>query len=190
MKKLLFAVFAVLSVTCFAQTSVNSRLIKAKALVRTELKNSLHDHSSYKPVGWTSIDSLFSAIEDDPYVCRAMDDLMDKHSKLPGDPSKLDLFIDLSSIENECKVAYEKAAASNMDVGYQMVCLNQWNAVSDFNKSREKAISAIQNFHPRFIGWTLTHKFRAKNALGAYTLNEWEFHFDQEVNSIIAVKRD
>lgn len=190
MKRILFAIFATFSLVCSAQNLATLQLSKAKDLVRKELKGSLHDFASYEPVMWSSVDSVFSVIEDDPNICTLIDDLLEKHSKLPGDPSKLSLFADLSSVEAQCKEAYEKSKNLDFGVEYQMTCLNQWIAVSDFNKARVKAEEAINNFKPRFIGWSLSHRFRAKNPLGAKVISEWMFKFDPDIITIQSIIKE
>lgn len=190
MKKILFAVFAAVSLVCSAQTRQStSQMALAKRLVRMELMSTLHDYSSYEPVYWSSVDSLYSAPEDDYYVQRAIDRLVEKHSQLPFDSSNTGLFDDLSELEAKCKDSFENAKANNMGSEYLMVCLKQWTAISDFMSAQENAVEAINRFNPEFIGWSVTHRFRAKNAFGTKVINAWVVKFDINMTSITSIEK-
>ena len=39
-------------------------------------------------------------------------------------------------------------------------------------------------------GFSITHKFRAKNSFGAYTLHEYTYFFDKDLKTIVDIKRD
>lgn len=190
MKKILLAAFAILSLVCQAQNPAALRLSKAKALVRKELKGSLHDYASYEPVRWSSLDSVFSSVEDDPRICRLMDDLMEKHSKLPGDPSNIGLFMDMSGVEKQWKDALDNSKNEDLSTDFQLKCLNNWIAISDFNVAQKKAKEAIDAFESRFIGWSISHRFRAKNPLGAKVITEWVFRFDPDVKVIDSIIKE
>lgn len=190
MKRLLLVVFIAISITCFAQSTPDMLLTKAKTLARNELKSELHDYSSYEPVRWSSLDSVFSSIKDDSNIRLLIEKLMDKHSKLPGDPSKLSLFADLSELEKKCKEAYERSKTQDYGVDYQLVCLNQWTAISEFNIAQNKVKEAINVFEPQFMGWSITHRFRAKNSLGAKVISEWVFRFDPDVSVVKSIIKE
>lgn len=191
MKKIvILAVLAVLSAVCAAQNSSNLRLSKAKALVRNELKGSLHDYASYEPVRWSSLDSVFSSVEDDSRICRLIDDLLEKHSKLPGDPSNIGLFMDMSGVEKQWKDALDNSKNEDLSTDFRLKCLNNWIAVSDFNIAQKKVKEAIDAFESRFIGWSISHRFRAKNSLGAKVITEWVFRFDPDVKVIDSIIKE
>ena len=68
----------------------------------------------------------------------------------------------------------------------------------DFNKAIDKAGEAATKreelqakmraeFVPEFIGWSISHTYRAKNGFGALDISTDTFYFDKELTMVIGV---
>lgn len=68
----------------------------------------------------------------------------------------------------------------------------------DFNKAIDKAEEAAMKreelqakmraeFVPEFVGWSVSHTYRAKNGFGALDISTDTFYFDKELTKIIGV---
>lgn len=72
--------------------------------------------------------------------------------------------------------------------------LNQNNYDKAFDKAEEAAIKRKEmqaklqaDFVPEFIGWSISHTYRAKNGFGALDISTDTFYFDKELTKIIGV---
>lgn len=166
MKNIILLLFLTLFISC------TSKEDKAKETIDKYLYYTLHDYKSYEPVSWSKLDSLYS------------DYTMD------------DSYIDLEAIRymydtdgKECKERLNKV---NYDLEYrnskQFIEDLLMAIVSEFYKEKvylKKLDSIKVNFNPQFIGYKITHTYRAKNLNGAYKLSEETFFLDKSIEHIL-----
>lgn len=164
MKKIISLSLVILT---FVFISCTSREKKAQKLIQDYLAANLNDASSYEAVEFSKFDSLFS-----PYFNTAEGkDLWEKagitgtfHKRAhelkiaviyENDPEKISLYEDSIKIYEQLGDEYE-------------------------TKYNEKE----KEYKGDFIGLSMTHKYRAKNKLGAFVLKSHTFDFDKEITKI------
>lgn len=77
----------------------------------------------------------------------------------------------LKKIDNESKTDYE-ASDLEIDIKYMTMYMD---SIKYFNRQ----LDSIENtFKPQFIGYRITHTYRAKNKMNALVLEEKEFLLD------------
>ncbi len=59
--------------------------------------------------------------------------------------------------------------------------------LESFKHSQSKILEDMDSFVPEYLGWKITHKYRARNQYNALTLYHAEFHFDENLTGIINV---
>jgi hypothetical protein len=172
MKKLLFFISLTIFIICFYSCS---KEYKAKRLINKELNMTLNDRKSYEPVQFGGLDSLFSSYKNDinyinneklnVYLNGMLEEATKRHKSKKYDPD------------------YTKAGGEwRTDVTFIVACVF-YN--SQMYKQIKDSIEA--NFKPQFVGYKMSHKFRAKNMYGASVLNEKEYFFDKTISSIITL---
>lgn len=139
---------------------------KAQSCIKAEMKKNLNDPSSYEPVEFSKLDSLFSYFRNS----QEWSDIRDSVDKYEH------IYEDHISSYSWVK---ERAQEKMKDLGLSF----------DEVKGKtfyflEKQDSLEKNYKPEWIGWEMKHKFRAKNGFGAMKLDEEIFHFDKEVTKI------
>lgn len=170
MKKLALLLFF-FPLVLFSQTA-NNRLDKAKALIRQEFKENMNDYASYSPVSYSSLDSLFTSPFEDESINRTLERTIKAQIKAGAENLEItdDVTPIIEAIEKEPEL-YKEGALDNCKVyaAYQKILLSE-----------------LKNFVPEFIGWKLTHKYRAKNTYNATILHEFEFRFDKGMTKILS----
>jgi len=146
-----------------------SREEKAKRLIKDHLFKTLHDYKSYESVEFGKMDSLFTYIEDDSlykyYIkegYRFLDEVKDANSNLK-------IYAGLSTLRY--RFDYYKAIAAEYN-----------DSVSQYIRLAEKVKS---NFTPLFIGWKMSHTYRAKSLNGNKGIHHYAYKFDKEISKII-----
>lgn len=151
-----------------------SKLEKAKQLIRNEFKETMNDYTSYSPVSYGVIDSLFTlASEDEGCIKSYMRAIEDKEKAGLGEVEGLP---DVSETIKKMKAnehTYKEGAILNWEI---------------YQSSRGIFYLYLKNFHPTFIGWKLIHKYRTKNTYNATILKEQEFRFNKEMTKLIDIK--
>lgn len=156
---------------------------KAASIVEKAVKSSLYHPDSYDPIG-TVVYSAF-APKDDP-------DFFEKTLKL------YELSIEMESCDREIK-----HAKSSM-----MIWSGSWDAYSknEYNQHKEEYenyaakmetlqkkgeklgqdLKSMAEQGRNFIGWKVTHSYRAQNNAGQTLIGESVFILDPEMNQILA----
>ena len=156
---------------------------KAASIAEKAVKASLYHPDSYDPIG-TVVDSAF-APKDDP-------DFFEKTLKL------YELGIEMEQCDREMK-----SAKSSM-----MIWSGSWDAYSknEYNQHKEEyenytakmetlqkkgeklgeELKSIAEQGRNFIGWKVTHSYRAQNNAGQTLIGESVFILDPEMNQILA----
>ena len=146
---------------------------KAKRLIKKELQLSLNDYKSYESVEFGTLDTLNSEYTND--VAYIRNERLNKY---------------INELGNSCS---ERVKENREDISYG-ASDGEWkkdvliaSAMLYYNDMvyKQTLDSIKSNFIPTFMGFKMTHRFRAKNANGAYILNEKVYYFDKEISSII-----
>lgn len=169
MRNLLYLLMALLLISC---SPTNEK--KAQKLIGQTLKETLHDYSSYEPVKFGTLDSVYtSIIEDNAYYST--------ETKLREYTIKAESAVSEADMYSEMKGSYYSKkydAAMKTALSYQD-SIKLLNPVID---------SLKKSFVPQQVGWRMTHTFRSNNAMGAKTLGTIMFFFDMDINKVIEYK--
>lgn len=179
MKKILFIliVISLLPICASAQQSY-SRTEKAKALIRNEFKENMNDYNSYSPVSYSKVDSLFSDIQNDPTFSSTLE-IAKQMETLTG-VRGISVWDNLIPVIDKLKNDME---AKKMDGDERL--LQNLRHLLTIQYSLKKM---IREYQPIFLGWKITHKYRAKNAYNAIMIYEQEFQFDKGMSKITSIK--
>lgn len=143
---------------------------KAEKLIEKSMKETLKDPSSYEPVSFSELDSVFS-----PYSAteegKELSELggpIGRYQKIASEFRKKGIsaettFDEFKAFEDSADY-YEKKA-EEMEVKF---------------KENEK------KYKGEFIGWYMRHNYRAKNSFGAILPGESRFFFNKELTEIVA----
>lgn len=147
---------------------------KAQKLIGQTLKGTLHDYSSYEPVKFGTLDSVFtSIIEDDAYYS--------VESKLEEYTRKGESALNEADMYSEMKGSYYDKKYDN--------AMKAALSYQDSIKLLKPIIDSLEkSFVPQHVGWRMKHTFRSNNAMGAKTLGTMMFFFDIDLNKITEYK--
>lgn len=174
MKKTLFAMIALIvglgGVFSGCKKSPQER---AEYLVKKMLENSLHDFSSYESVQFGTLDSTFSRVEDleeykNAWVSgHALKDVALKKKK------DAELYREYGLYEKELQSSLEARQLIDSSLYYLRKC-----------------VELDSLFIPEFIGWQISHSFRANNKSGNKEISHRRFYFDKDLTKIVAETDD
>jgi len=153
----------------FSQT----RTEKAKILIREYFKENMNDYSSYSPVSYGKLDSLFTKIYDDESILSTYEWTMEaaKDANLTDVDVTYDLTEIIESMETRAHLYKEGA-------------ILKWKI---YEGRRKILMEFIKLFTPEFIGWEITHKYRAKNQYNATILYNKEFRLNKGMTKITEI---
>jgi len=154
--------------------SQQTKLEKAKQLIRNEFKETMNDYASYSPVSYGKVDSLFTSPFDNESTMNILTRAFEAKEKAGlGDIEGLpDVSETIQKMEAEEHLYKEGAVLS-------------WKIYQNY---RDLFYMDLKYFMPEFIGWKLLHKYRTKNSYNATILKEQEFNFNKQMTSITAIK--
>lgn len=141
---------------------------KAKTLINEYMKENLKDPSSYEPVSFSQLDSLFF-----PYIDTDEGSKLFKLGGMSGEYYK-------KASEFRHAEIYAKTRAE----------VDMLNDSIKYYEQKSKEFEEIfkensKNYEGEFIGWKLNHEYRAKNGFGALDLDRKDFYFDKELTKIV-----
>ena len=173
MKKLLFALCLICAVTASCSKSLEN---EAKDLIKDDLYKSLHDYDSYKPVEFSKLDSTFTDISS----IKGYDKTSEKLEKIKAQMKKLE-----HSIEFDADWSRKVGYTSDVNRQKMLADFEEYKELSsEADKLRVKLIKALDEFTPKFIGYSMIHKYRAKNKAGNTALGVTKYTFDKEITKI------
>ena len=148
---------------------------RAKKLIREYMKASLKDPSSYEPISFGVLDSLFS-----PYIVTEEGRLLfDLGSHIGEYGAK--------SSEYESKSRQLRIFGATLDD--RRMALDYLDSAEFYNDKMEAAKKLFEKNDEahvgEFCGWLMTHKFRAKNSFGGVDVDEFSFFFNKEITSLM-----
>ena len=163
MKKIVYVLIAGLTLILVA---CNSNEKNAKKLIKDYLNKNLNDASSYEPVEFSKLDSTFSNF----YFSSEGEKLTNQKEFAHNRAFELQI---------------EDVLGNNTKIQDSIKIYNQIEEESE-KLYREKE----KNYKGEFIGWKMTHKYRAKNGLGAKILGTSTFTFNKDITEIKNVTED
>lgn len=162
MKKLLITFIAIIFISC-----ASSKEEKAKKIIKEHLMQTLKDPSSYDPVSYEHLDSVFS-----PYIDTDEGRRLFNLGGITGEYSKKG-----SEYHNKAMVSKTR---HELDI-YGDSSTFYMEKAEEYEKLYKKN---EKNYKGDFIGWIMKHKFRAKNSMGGLDFDEQYFYFDKDVTKI------
>lgn len=182
MKKLIIAFIAVTLAGCSTPEK------KAQKLIAKQLKETLHDWSSYEPVKFSQIDSVYTTVLDDVDYLIAynhMDTYQKRFLKTMDEVNKyldeMDIFV--NSMSNYGRLKFKTASDKS---GKK---LEEAEKLKDSIMKYKPIVDSIElYFTPAFKGWAMTHSFRCNNAGGNKTIHYYRYFFDENITAIIGSK--
>jgi len=153
----------------FLTASCYSPEKKAQNLIKQYLKESLHDWKSYEPVKFGSLDSLHTTLYSVKEFVLAKEEI-NRFGKIVKD--YLETAESLSGYQflREEALKYAELARRNID------SMKVYEEIANEISSR---------FIPEFVGWSMTHSFRANNAGGNKVIGHREYIFNKELTIIL-----
>lgn len=171
MKRLLFTVsFFICTVLCVSCGNQQ----KAKRLIRQEFKETLNDYKSYEPVSYSELSPVYmpdSEVRD-----------LTPQEKLKSAQDDYNSWVKL--VEE-----YKQEYGENSDRYKEgLKTLEYVKGLLDEAEKNAQAESSVKEKEKEIIGWTLTHKYRARVPAGGYKLFVNTFLFDENMTEVISVK--
>lgn len=165
---------------CSCSTNEN----KVEDLISDFMFKNLNDFDSYESIE-TKLDSFYTSIYTDSFIVKRANNIYTfvQQSKELRKEER----IHHNYIINNAKYithdgVFEKFTASS-EASQKL-----WDMINDNIKIIENENEIIKvkanEFVPNLNGWQATHRFRCKNASGAYTINNYMFYFDSNITKI------
>jgi len=154
-------------------TSCNNKERKAKILIKEYLKTTMNDYSSYEPMEFSKLDTVYSSYyKDSIYInlqklqsnnsdyIKHLEETIKEADKFNG---RIGRILDRRGIASE---PYLKAANIEND-----------RLTKEMRKLRK-------NFKSEMDGFSMVHKMRAKNTMGGIMIYETIFFFNKELTKV------
>lgn len=171
-KLLLLSVLLALSTNQLSAQSTREEC--AKSTIRQHFKETMNDYDSYAPVSYGTVDSLFSSPLDVEYIKSQAEATF--KSRAEAGLSEIPITVDITDKIEEME--------ANSDL-YKADAILKWKL---YNIDRKLLISFLEDFKPKFIGWKIIHKYRAKNSYNATILYNKEFHLDKDLKRVTSIE--
>jgi len=169
---------SVLLIALFFLASCKSNEQKAGTLIRERLNLTLNDFTSYEPLE-TKIDSAFrSGLLDSSIVNRTkifvevMDDY-ERNSELARTALRHADVVGSLNYSAYAKAQWDKYQAQFKE--YEWQCIWSGTTAKNLDKTIREMIDSLGN---DFVGWSILHRFRAKNKDGNYEVYDYLFVAD------------
>lgn len=165
-------------------------------MIKEYLGEHLNDIESYSPVSFSDVDSLKSTwklpkdLEDDfNKLLQCVDDINESGYNGIKITADADSYIrDLDKFYDE---KYQSIFSSEEEKVNFMKKVKHWKKLwEDFRYYQDIVYGSKESFVPQFIGWKVTHKYRAANSNGAIQLYEFDFYFNKEKSKIVGVHKN
>ncbi|GAD04515.1 hypothetical protein HQ45_06790 [Porphyromonas crevioricanis] len=168
MKKLLITMIALVGLVVAFSGCKKTPQKQAELLVKKRLEVSLHDFSSYESVQFGTLDSTFSQVKDleEFQTSLSLAEKLKEKGFEKGEDAKL--YSKFGLYQEQARYATEA-----------MLLLDS----AMFHIRRCEELDSL--FTPEFIGWQITHSFRAKNASGNKIIAHRIFYFDKDLTRIV-----
>lgn len=168
MKKLLLKMIALIGLVVAFSGCKQSPQERAEYIVRKQLEVSLHDFDSYENVQFGTLDSTFSQVEDFKEYQTSFSLAKELNEKGIEKIEDAKRYSEFGLYQEQGRYARE---------GKQLLD----SAMYHIKKCEE--LDSL--FTPEFIGWQITHSFRANNASGNKIIVHRTFYFDKDLTRIV-----
>ena len=144
---------------------------RAQKLIKAHMKETMHDWSSYEPVKFGQLDSVYTTVYD-----------------------KAEYSIYKNKIEEFDKLFNEALEKCERYTAYHLFdkahsALDESGILIDSINKYKLACKEIENdYIPKFKGWSMTHTSRGNNALGNKIIGTNIFYFDPDITQIVDIK--
>ena len=190
MKKviLLFVLLPILIASC-----EQTKEAKAEKVIKKYLKETMDDYASYSPVSFSELTMVKTEWE----LPKELEPEFKKLVEIAEKINKTGYSINTTSDANYYlkdfiypeedyvrHIKEEKKKKETLSRRSKQKAL--W---LEFKHYQDIIYASKKSFQPEFIGWKMTHKFRAKNRMGGTELNKVEFRFDKDITKVIKVRK-
>lgn len=163
--------------------SCNNQEKRSKKLINQYMKEHLNDYKSYESVSFGTLDSAFSRVSDTKEWKDYDQKYLEFEKKADDASEKMKKMIDNIGFHSLYTYKEDKFT---MELLKDKV--SQWADSMKFYN--DKMIILNKDFKKEFIGWKLTHTFRANNIIGNKIIEKYDFIFDEKINKIIDIRDD
>lgn len=151
---------------------------KAKKLINDDLFKTLHDYDSYQAVEFSKLDSTFTDASSTEEYKELSKEYNEKMASLKKIQESLKFDLDWTERMGGFRSVSE-AKKMKLDV-------DKMNAIYEETKVIQLTLDSIdENFVPEFIGYSMTHKYRAKSKVGNMSLGIEKYTFNKDISEII-----
>lgn len=180
--KNIFILLLVISFTsCF-----ESKEGKAKNLIKKHLKETLNDYDNYSAVSYSAVDSLFTK-------WTLPEELRPTVKELAQCAENLNKSGGYQNITSTSNGDYHLKTLNNFfgknASAESIKKVEKWKQLwTEFKHHQDIIEESKKNFKPKFIGWKMTHKYRAKNQYDATILQNRQFSFNEDITQVTGVE--
>lgn len=141
---------------------------KAESLIKDNMKEILKDPSSYEAISFSKLDTLWL-----DYYETAEAKRLNRIANEAKATAEL--------MSSYCSLAYSEGKLKEGDVYRDSMRIYSNIAI----EALANHVKNLENYKGEFVGWFITHKYRAKNGFGALDVFEKNFYFDKELTKIV-----
>ena len=188
MKKVTCILFALLSILITSCSQTNES--KAKKVIKEYFKETLDDYDSYSPVSSSEITMAKTKWKLPKELEPELEKLAEIAEKINRSGfGNIDITSDADDIIKDLDEISEYSYKKKLDKS-RIKKIENWKALwLEFKHYQDIIYASKNSFQPEFIGWKMTHKFRAKNRMGGNELNEIEFQFDKDITKVVKARK-
>ena len=188
MKKVIFILLTLLSILITSCSQTNES--KAKKVIKEYFKETLDDYDSYSPVSSSEITMAKTKWKLPKELEPELEKLEEIAEKINRSGfGNIDITSDADDIIKDLDEISEYSYKKKLDKS-RIKKIENWKALwLEFKHYQDIIYTSKNSFQPEFIGWKMTHKFRAKNRMGGNELNEIEFQFDKDITKVVKTRK-
>lgn len=152
-----------------------------------DLSERLNDFKSYEAVSTSDASELYSTPYDDEAIYDMAGELISCQVKKETESFNLNL--NSNSLESW---KYEKGSIAKDEVKRLEKAIRESKQKIDSlsveeKKHKKDLVDFCSKFKKEFVGYSVVHKFRAKNKLGAYILSSFRYDIDKDLKKVLKV---
>lgn len=196
MKQTSFIIFALLLI--LITSCEQTKEAKAERAIKKYFKETLDDYDSYSPVAFSEIKIAETKWKLSKELEPELNKLIEVVKKINNKfgyaieiTLNADYYIEINAnhfIEEINEYTGEKYKG-HITNEFREKLENEKPLWYKFKHYQDIIYASKKNFQPEFIGWKMTHKFRAKNRMGGTELNELEFQFDKDITKVVKTRK-
>ena len=196
MKKviLLFVLLPILIASC-----EQTKEAKAEKVIKKYLKETMDDYASYSPVSFSELTMVKTEWELPKELEPELTELIEVAKRINQQFGyKIDLTqnadyyierINANHFIDEINKYTEEKYKKHTTEEFRNKLYEEKKIWLEFKHYQDIIYASKKSFQPEFIGWKITHKFRAKNRMGGTELKKVEFRFDKDITKVIKVRK-